>query len=388
MSRREINVRRAARPAAAGAARSLVTVPLIGVLAVGLAACGVRDAPTGSDARQRDPLPSTSSCSIPESEIFDGGVGRGGIPALTDPKLVDADDPEAGYLFDSDRVIGVRLDQGWVAVPHNILWWHEVANFTRQRGGTKSVTYCPLTGSNLFFETGKSGVTEFIVSGLLFHNNLMMLDPDTESIWPQMSMGARCGPRNGASLPVLPSIEMTWKAWRALHPDTKVISGITGFSRDYTRYPYGRYEDLDFPPLFPEENIDERRPIKERVLGIPAGEAGIAFPFLTLQERGPAAVAEATTPGPNPVDVVVLWDGEAEAAMAYDRRLDGELLSFEARDGRFVDLETGSVWRVDGLAVEGPLAGSRLEPIADAHVAFWFAWAEFHPETTIWRPAN
>lgn len=402
MFRREPDVRPGARPAPARWARSLLVIATVGAVAGGLVACDGSDTPTGTDAGAQDPQLSTNSCTIPEDEIFDGGVGRGGIPALTDPKLVNADDPEAGYLLDSDRVIGVRLDQGWVAVPHNILWWHEVLNFTRQTGGTKIVTYCPLTGSNLFFAAGRVAVTEFIVSGLLFHNNLMMLDPATESLWPQMSLGARCGPRTGATLPLLPSIEMTWQAWRELHPDTKVVSGSTGFNRDYTLYPYGNYENLNAPPLFPERSIDGRRPIKERVLGIPAGEDGIAFPFLSLQVRGSAAVVEATTPGEDPRKVVVFWDGEAEAAMAYDRRvnrarlrddLGGDIdqengLSFEARDGRFVDLETGSAWRVDGLAVEGPLAGTRLEPIPEAHVAFWCAWAAFHPGTTIWHPAN
>lgn len=349
-------------------------------------ACSGGDGPVGGGrGGEAVPPPSTSNCSIPERDIFDGGVGRGGIPALTDPKLVDAGSPEADYLLDSDRVIGLRLGQQWVAVPHNILWWHEVANFTTTVGGRRAVTYCPLTGSPLVFDIQRSGVSRFIVSGLLFNNNLMMLDPDTESIWPQMSLGARCGPRNGASLAALPSFEMTWRAWRELHPDTKVISGLTGFSRDYTLYPYGRYEDLEAPPLFPVRNLDSRRFTKERVLGIPAGEGGIAFPFLALMEQGQVAVAEAALPGSS-TEVVVLWDGEAEAAAAFDRVLDGRKLGFEARDGGFVDTETGSAWRIDGLAVEGPLAGSRLDAIAEAHVAFWFAWALFHPGTEIWAP--
>ena len=34
-----------------------------------------------------------------------------------------------------------------------------------------------------------------------------------------------------------------------------------------------------------------------------------------------------------------------------------------------------------GEAISGSLVGSVLEPVADAYVAFWFAWATFHPNT-------
>ena len=59
-------------------------------------------------------------------------------------------------------------------------------------------------------------------------------------------------------------------------------------------------------------------------------------------------------------------------------------LTFSAANGGFTDAETGSVWTVDGLAKEGPLAGKRLRPIPDAFVAYWFAWPEFYPEIRIW----
>lgn len=45
----------------------------------------------------------------------------------------------------------------------------------------------------------------------------------------------------------------------------------------------------------------------------------------------------------------------------FDRRLDGRTLSFEARDGRLVDVQTGSAWNPnDASAISGPLAGRRL----------------------------
>lgn len=82
---------------------------------------------------------------------------------------------------------------------------------------------------------------------------------------------------------------------------------------------------------------------------------------------------------------MIFWDEEAAAAAAYEPRLEGDELSFEVQDGEIVDTDTGSTWRYDGIAVDGPHEGSRLEPVADAYVAFWFAWAIFQPDTEIWE---
>jgi len=60
----------------------------------------------------------------------------------------------------------------------------------------------------------------------------------------------------------------------------------------------------------------------------------------------------------------------------------GRTLRFEAVDEGIRDRQTGTVWNLLGYAVRGPLAGTRLTPIP--HVdAFWFAWAAFHPSTSV-----
>ena len=41
---------------------------------------------------------------IPKNEIFDGGPGKDGIPALEDPEKVSVD--AGGYLLDQELVLG------------------------------------------------------------------------------------------------------------------------------------------------------------------------------------------------------------------------------------------------------------------------------------------
>jgi hypothetical protein len=72
------------------------------------------------------------------------------------------------------------------------------------------------------------------------------------------------------------------------------------------------------------------------------------------------------------------------SATAYDPRLGGRLLHFEAAPGGFLDEETGSRWDVFGRALEGPLRGSRLQALP-AVDHFWFSWAAFFPRTDVYR---
>lgn len=90
-------------------------------------------------------------------------------------------------------------------------------------------------------------------------------------------------------------------------------------------------------------------------------------------------------------DVVVLWTpGQASAldsraiddgrevgqTGAYRPVVDGQRVALEADGDRFVDTVSGSTFDVRGRAVDGPLAGQRLEPVIHDDT-FWFVWMAF-----------
>lgn len=342
------------------------------VLALTPAACG--DPVGGVQFATSTP----QDCSIPNSQIFSGGVGKDGIPALTNPDLVQVGSPETSYLLADDRVIGLVVGQQAFAVPINILWWHEIVNLDVE-GRQLAVTHCPLTGSSLVFDRASLDGAELGVSGLLYRNNLIMYDRTSqESLWPQMIRGARCGPKGGQQLDMFPAVEITWSGWQTLHPQTLVVGSNTEFGRNYRRYPYGDYDRIDNPDLlFPFSGIDGTRPPKERTLGIPEGEGGRSYPYGILEELGSVAVVlEAEN--------VIFWDGSRQAAMAYSRILDSDTLDFRVVDGQIRDAQTESNWQVNGVALSGPLAGRKLSAVAEAYVSYWFAWAAFHPGATMW----
>jgi hypothetical protein len=69
-----------------------------------------------------------SKHSIPLDDIMSGGPPKDGIPALINPKYVQADD--AGFMKPDENVIGVNINDVARAYPLRILSWHESVNDT------------------------------------------------------------------------------------------------------------------------------------------------------------------------------------------------------------------------------------------------------------------
>ncbi len=57
----------------------------------------------------------------------------------------------------------------------------------------------------------------------LVKDNLLIVDRETSSVWSQLDGKAVSGPLTGTPLPVIPSMQTTWKFWRERHPDTRVM---------------------------------------------------------------------------------------------------------------------------------------------------------------------
>lgn len=353
------------------------------ILVLTLLSLGACDAFRGSQSNESEDAVEIDDCSIPTGRLV-SATQKDAIPALTNPPLVTANAEESGYLGSDDRVIGLQSGDSPLAIPLNILWHHEIVNLDHDPYGRIAVTYCPLTGSSLAFKRDEVHGAEFGVSGLLLNNNLIMYDRgDQQSLWPQMSRQAKCGAQSGESLEMIPAVEMTWQRWKTLHPDTELLSSETGYDYNYraSGYPYGNYRKIDNERLLYDMPIDTRRPPKERVLGIPGGaRGGIALPFGALDSTGSARVVKVSVGGQTST---VFWNRDADGAMAFRTSL-----SFSTTDGQILDDETESAWSIEGRAIRGPRKGDQLTPVGEAHTAFWFAWAAFHPETEIWTSSS
>jgi len=65
---------------------------------------------------------------IDTEQIKSGGPPRDGIPAIMEPRFLDAAD--ADFLSGDDMVLGLELEGESRAYPLRILSWHEIVNDT------------------------------------------------------------------------------------------------------------------------------------------------------------------------------------------------------------------------------------------------------------------
>ncbi len=181
---------------------------------------------------------------------------------------------------------------------------------------------------------------------MLFQNSFLMYDHQTESIWIHVTGEAFHGPLKGKKLKFMPSTVTTWEKWKERYPDSLVLPGRR--SENFM----GIYDGMS----------------STRNLGLSVVVRFKAklYPFDTLLKT------PVVNDRFNGVDVLVVYSSGAKTATAWNRRLDGRLLSFsmaEEKDrfgNRLVrDGETGSTWSwLAGEAVAGPLRGRRLGQLA------------------------
>jgi len=199
---------------------------------------------------------------VPIDEIRSGGVGKDGIPALTNPKYNRAYSVE--YLSTSDLVVGVSEGENQIAYPHDVLDWHEIINdgLGEQE---YSIIYCPLTGTATAWNRNLNGkLTTFGVSGLLFNTNIVPFDRETDSAWSQLFDSSIFDELKGTKPDNLMVVETTWETWKIMFPQSNVVNFDTGYNRKYGDYPYGEYKTQDYL-IFPVKYDDNRLNPKERV---------------------------------------------------------------------------------------------------------------------------
>jgi len=279
----------------------------------------------------------TKNLQVAEDQLMSGGPPKDGIPSLTDPRMVPVSD--AGYLDADDRIVTVEVDGDVGAYPLSILNFHECVNDTLG-GKPIAVIYCPLCDSVSVVDRRLGGKTlEFGISGLLMNSNVVFYDRTDNALWSQVGLTALSGPHAGESLTHLDGWAMTTVGeWRQAHPEGQIVSKNTGHSRNYARNPYGSY--FNSPELmFPVSREDDRLATKARVLGIKLGSVARAYPLDHVRQAQGSSITDT---------------------------IEGKTIQVKAAG--------------DGLrVVQAPEAAQVVH-------TFWFAWAAFHPDTTIYEP--
>ncbi|MGH9983823.1 MAG: DUF3179 domain-containing protein [Nitrososphaeraceae archaeon] len=314
---------------------------------------------------------------VPLDQIVSGGPPPDGIPSIDSPKFTSVKEADK-IMEDSELVVGININGDIRAYPLQILVWHEIVN-DNLGGVPVAVTYCPLCFTNqVFNRTLEDGnVVEFGTSGKLYNSNLVMYDRTSDSLWSQALAQGIVGKYAGVNLHRIPFDVANWKEWKELYPESKVLSRDTGSNRPYGADPYGDYY-TNSEVLFPISNQDERLGPKEIVIGLEDNGQYKAYKLQDVEDK--KIINDKINNKP-----IALFSSFPFMVRAFDPVVDGQALQYKynLQNSTFVDLQTGSEWNFEGIAVEGELRGKELIRLPYDQ-GFWFEWVAFHPETELY----
>lgn len=258
------------------------------------------------------------------------------IPAADNPDVVKAS--EADWLKNDAVIFGIEVNGEYRAYPRQIMEVREMVNDTLG-GRDLGIPYCTLCASAQAYLTDDlpDGVERPILrtSGLLIRSNKVMYDLKTFSIFDTFRGHAVVGElaEKKVKLKQTNVVTTTWGDWKAAHPTTTVLAESLTLGRDFD-FRNGRDAN---GPIFPIGDVDPRLPVQEDIVGL-VTESGEPVAFQL-----------------------------SEAIKALNNN---EVVQFE---NVTLVLDGGGVKAKD---VNGIALGS--------HQAFWFAWSQFYPETTLW----
>jgi hypothetical protein len=305
---------------------------------------------------------------------------------------------KADYMMAGEPVLGIEVNGDARAYPLRILEWHEIVN--DQIGGTAiALTYCPLSGSGVAYQAKATDGTTYTfgTSGLVYRNNKLMYDRQTDTLWNQFTGKPALGKLSSTdvTLQPIPLTLATWQSWRAAHPQTTVLDINTGFKRRYE--PAAAYGDYCSSGriMFAMAPVKDELPPKVHVFGIARSNSEKAFPVLAVTEK--KVVNDSV--GNDPV-VLVAPEGTIIVKGSIRRRADTQLVAYDAGgpirafergstifrpgpDSQSVLDADGNAWKVTEEALTGP-GGKSLKRI-NGFQSYWFAWTQFHPGSAVFQ---
>lgn len=129
-----------------------------------------------------------------------------------------------------------------------------------------------------------------------------------------------------------------------------------------------------------------------RVVGVTSGTNAKAYPYPKLLNKGVIhdkvgereIVIFYKRGNASAADTAVISQGrDVGSTGVFEPYVNGMRLDFVTSNNTIRDIQTNSTWTVLGKAISGPLKNTLLKPIVHGDT-FWFSWAAFYPNTTIY----
>ncbi len=214
-----------------------------------------------------------------------------------------------------------------------------------------------------------------------------MYDHQTRTLWSHITGEAIKGPLKGKQLkPLVSTPQIAWKTWQLNYPRTLVLSVLTrGVMRERVNQDvYAAYHASQRAGVSGMEYTDDRLPNKSLVIGVqvPLKDGSTQFRAYPLTYFAKNAVINDTL---GEVPLLIFHDKTSFATAVFIRTVATDVRTFRAQDRHFVEDNTGARWNlITGAATSKKEKGRHLERLPAVNI-YWFAWAHYYPETSIYR---
>ena len=226
----------------------------------------------------------------------------------------------------------------------------------------------------------------FGVSGKLWRDALLMYDHQTRSLWSHITGEAIQGPLKGKQLEPLAAMpQITWGTWQRNYPKTRVLSVPTrgGMRETRSQDVYADYHASQRAGVSGMAYTDKRLPNKSLVIGVQVQteKGDTQFRAYPLTHFAETTIINDTLAG---VPLLLFHDKRSFATSVFLRNRASDVLTFTAKEKHFAEDDTGTRWNlITGEAIAGQGKDARLERLPAVNI-YWFAWARYHPETSIY----
>ena len=271
-------------------------------------------------------------------------------------------------------VIGVVINNEAKAYPIQVIGYHHQVRDTV--GNTPiMVTYCTVCRTGRVFSPVVNGKPETFRLVGMDHFNAMFEDASTESWWQQATGIAVAGDLKGKALQEIPSTQSTLESWLVRYPDSKILQPDTIYNKQYKSL-------KDFDNGTTDDDLEKRDSaswkFKSWVIGIQHKGNSKAYDWNELVTE---KLIQDSMRG---LPLMITLENDTATFHVLNRNINGNVLHFEQSNGKIIDLQTASVWREDGLCIQGIYNGQHLANV-QASQEFWHSWQSFHPNSMVYK---
>jgi hypothetical protein len=293
-----------------------------------------------------------------------------------EPKIKTFASPDKDTTNRDALIIGVVSGNKAKAYPIQIIGYHhQVQDSLLQE--PILVTYCTVCRTGRVFSPMVKGKKEQFRLVGMDHFNAMFEDMSTKSWWQQATGESIAGEMKGSKLIELPSSQMRLGDWLDLYPGSEIMQQDTLFKKEYADLK-GYDEGTIKGGLEHRDSLSWKK--KSWIIGLHLKSVDRAYDWNELEQKKMISDSIDQTP------VLITMESNKKTFHSFSRKYKDMTLQFlpSAKGDTMEDQQTHSIWKKNGICINGVLKGAQLENL-QSYQEFWHSWKQFHPNTSIFH---